>query len=96
MTFRAFEQIKIIKHQWTGIIVCFTVQKFTGTLRTRQNKARALQVFYREEGIQPVFWKKAWSQGGNALSEKFVGKRSPFLMIDTMKDLGSGVGAVSN
>ena len=35
MKFRAFEQIKIVKYQWAGITVCFTILKFTWKLGAR-------------------------------------------------------------
>lgn len=52
MKFRAFEQIKIIKYQWAGIAVCFTILKFTRKLGARQNKAETLKLIYYRYGIE--------------------------------------------
>lgn len=55
MKFRAFEQIKIIKYQWAGITVCFTILKFTWKLGARRNKGGTLKIIYYGCGIELSF-----------------------------------------
>lgn len=78
MKFRAFEQIKIIKYQWAGITVCFTILKFTWKLGAGWNKAETLKIIYCGYGIELSFaLEESWQLEQNALSEEVHVKSSP-------------------
>lgn len=79
MKFRAFEQIKIIKYQWAGITVCFTILKFTGKLGARQSTGETLTIIYCGCGIEQSFASgENWQLRGNVLSEE-VHVKSPLV-----------------
>lgn len=77
MIFRALEQIKIIKYQWTGITMCFTILKFTWKFGARQNKVETLKIIYCGYGIELSFaLEESWQLGEYVLREEVDVKSS--------------------
>lgn len=97
MKFRAFEQIKIIKYQWAGITVCFTILKFTWKLGVGWNKAETLKIIYCGYGIELSFaLEESWQLEENALSEEVHVKAPQLITVDILKNCGSVVGRLES